>query len=164
MKNFDTYNPQKINHRHLAIARYMLAGWRLSEIAEITGYTVVYIQKLQRTKKFKQLFEQLQKQLTQKIIDVEAEKASTHLIKRRLQGLALKAVETLEDCMSPMETGSVRVSAAKEILDRSGFHKKSEVEADINITAPEGLAKALQALQSNETEQGKDKTGKGEVS
>jgi len=137
--------PKKLTSRHRALMRRLLAGMTLKEACEELGYSLSRASVIVNSELFQEEMRRMQEQLDNRFVECEGEKATVEMVRERLEKLSAKAVQTLEQCLNSL-SDNVRVSAAKEILDRSGFVKKERQEMDVYVQPTPGLIEALKQL------------------
>jgi len=144
-ENTEKLMPKKLSSRHRALMRRLLAGMTLKEACQELGYSEGRASLIVNSPLFQEEMEKMRKEIEGKFVEAEGEKIHIDLVRERLKRLSEKAVEALEDCLSD-RSGSVRVSAAKEILDRSGLVKEEKGETDLYVHPTPGLIEALKTL------------------
>lgn len=129
------YEPEKLNSRHHQILRLNLLGWKNKDIAERLGVSLVTV-----TTVVNSSLGRLKTQCMHAELDHTAMEAA-----RQIRRLAPQAVQTVEEIMgdasAPM---AVRLSAARDLLDRAGFAAPKKV--DINSTSVSLSAADLESL------------------
>ncbi len=106
-----TVMPQKLNDKHRLIALLMLAGAERPEIAARTGYDPSYISAItHNSPMFKAMLDQLRAEMRQKTIG--------GVVDRIIQE-GPKSVEALVVLRDTAESEQVRVTAARDLLDRN---------------------------------------------
>lgn len=71
------------------------------------------------------------------------------MIDTRLKALRLKATETISDLMES-DDDNIRLSVAKDVLDRTGFKAKDKVEMDVNISYEQQLQQLIEGVEYTE--------------
>jgi len=136
------------NDRHRLLMRKLLAGMTLTQAAFECGYNYQSACDIVNSPSFKQEMEEMREQLKKDFIEAEAtEEIKRRKIRSRIEELADRAVDALSQALSD-ESGRVKVSAAKEILDRSGFKAETETSMNLYVQPTPGLIEALRTLRN----------------
>jgi len=125
------YEIQTLSSRHYRIMDYMLAGWKLVDIAKTLSCTTQNLQDLKGSVLFQDELAQKRAILDSQVGESLARSVSdAEYVNERLAQGARRAVEKLvgfvdgtDDC-SP----SIARQAASDILDRSGYPKMTKTE------------------------------------
>jgi len=149
---------KRITSRHRALMRRLLAGMTLREACEELGYSVSRASVIVNSPLFQEEMRRMQEEIDGKFVEAEGEKIHTDIVRRKLKNLAKEAINTLEGCLGD-RSGSVRVSAAKEILDRAGYVKEEKGEVEVKVVPTPGLVEALRQLRE---ETGGERSGGSE--
>ena len=149
---------KRITSRHRALMRRLLAGMTLREACEELGYSVSRASVIVNSPLFQEEMRRMQEEIDGKFVEAEGEKIHTDIVRRKLKNLAKEAINTLEGCLGD-RSGSVRVSAAKEILDRAGYVKEEKGEVEVKVVPTPGLVEALKQLRE---ETGGERSGGSE--
>ena len=136
---------KKVNSRHRALMRRLLSGMSLKEACQDLGYSISRASVIVNSPLFQEEMKKMQEEIDGKFVEAEGEKIHTDIVRRRLLRLSEKAVGALEEALED-RSGSVRVSAAKEILDRTGFVKEDKGEVSVLVQPTPGLLAALKQL------------------
>lgn len=158
-------SPVKLNTRHRVLMRRLLAGWKLKEACADLGYNLNRASIIVNSPLFKEEMQRMQERLDKAFIEGEKEKLASDVVRNKLERLAEKAVDALEAAVE-RECGAVRVAAAKEILDRSGYGKTEKREVDFYVQTPDGLVDALKQVEVEQllhTSTDESESGDGKV-
>ena len=142
---------KRITSRHRALMRRLLAGMTLREACEELGYSVSRASVIVNSPLFQEEMRRMQEEIDGKFVEAEGEKIHSDIVRRKLKNLAREAINTLEGCLGD-RSGSVRVSAAKEILDRAGYVKEEKGEVEVKVVPTPGLVEALKQLREERGE------------
>jgi len=112
---------QQLRPWHKSMARMAIVGKRPSYIAEVFGMSVVQVSKILGSPLFIAELERLEAQAEYNAVDVRSE------LEMR-QGMAIEAIDR------GLQSGDtkVAVNTGFEILDRTGFGKKSEPQKSLH--------------------------------
>lgn len=140
------YQPKALNQKHHEILRLALLGYSNVQIAERLNCTPATVSIVRNSGLGKQ-----QAAIFKAVADQHALDTA-----RRIRELAPDAIEAIQEIMNNEDTpANVRLNAARDILDRSGFAAPKQVNVsstNINLTGDdlEGLkAIALQRAAAN---------------
>jgi len=135
--------PKRINSRHRALMRRLVAGIPLSEAAEELGYDVQRASLIANSPLFKEEKKRMEEEIKGEFVKSEGSKVQSDLVRVRLKEEALESLETLVRLRDRASSERVRQLSAIEILDRAGIKASEKMEAEIVIDASEGLINAL---------------------
>lgn len=140
------YQPKQLNERHHEILRLAMLGYSNVEIAERLSCTPATVSTVRNSG--------LGRQQTS-LLRAEADHAAVETAKR-IRELAPDAIEAIKEIMLDVDMPAhVRLSAARDVLDRAGYAAPKQVNVSsttLNLTGDDldGLkAIALQRAQSN---------------
>lgn len=121
---FSTVPLVSISPKLLRLMELMVKGLSDATIAEDLNTTVYNVRCMQETPKFQKMWHRM----------VETTQLE---VKRRLQAISVKAVDTVVDVMQPQHPARVRLAAAQDVLDRTGFGVRKEQvnQFQVNIAA-----------------------------
>lgn len=134
--------PDKISSRHRALMRLLVSGWTLSKACDALGYTVARASVVVNSPLFKEEKDKMEDALKKGFISAEAGKLSTDPTRVALNETRDMAVKTLKGALSD-QSGTVRVSAAKDILDRTGYAKEDRIKANLLVEPSQSLLDML---------------------
>lgn len=134
--------PDKISSRHRALMRLLVSGWTLSNACDALGYTVARASVVVNSPLFKEEKDKMEDALKKGFIDAEAGKLSTDPTRLALNETREMAAKTLKGALSD-PSGNVRVSAAKDILDRTGYAKEDKIKANVLVEPSQSLLDML---------------------
>lgn len=114
--------------QHREVARLKFEGRSPTEIATMTGIAIGTVRGILADPLCKAAIEKLNDKSDEHSIDV----------RRRLSELNLKALNTVEECMDQDISMAVKLSAAKDVLDRNGYKPVEKVNhSHLHLTAEE---------------------------
>lgn len=134
--------PDKINLRHRALMRRLVSGMTLSQACEDLGYSLPRASVIVNSPLFKGEQEKMAKNVDKGFVDAEAGRLAADPTRLALDNSKEKAVKTLKGALDD-HSGNVRVSAAKDILDRTGYAKEDKIKANILMEPSQGLLDML---------------------
>lgn len=124
---------QQLRHQHHLLARLLGEGKQLTEAAEITGYSIAYISRLNtQDRAFRELVKYYQQQVGEVYVNVH----------ERLAGLGLNTVEELQERLAVRpETFANRelMELAELCFDRSGHGPTSTNRAVLAVLTSEDI-------------------------
>ena len=132
--------PDKIGPRHRALMRRLAAGMRLQEACDDLGFSISRASLVVNSPLFKAEMEKMQVDLNKGFVEAEAEKVSRSADPTRivLSDAAEVAAKTLKHALDD-ENPTIRVSAAKDILDRTGYAKEDKIKAKVLVEPSQSL-------------------------
>jgi len=136
--------PGKIGPRHRALMRRLAAGMRLQEACEDIGFSISRASLVVNSPLFKAEMEKMQDDLNKGFVEAESEKISRSADPTRiaLSESAEVAARTLRHALDD-ENPTIRVSAAKDILDRTGYAKEDKIKAKVLVEPSQSLIDVL---------------------
>lgn len=140
--------PDKISSRHRTLMRLLISGRTLSQACEELGYTVARASVIVNSPLFKEEKDKMEKELGKGFVEAEAGKLSADPTKVALNDAKEIAVKTLKGALSD-PSGTVRVSAAKDILDRTGYAKEDKIKANVMVEPSQSLLDMLVRVMGN---------------
>lgn len=149
--------PKKISGRHRALMRRLVAGMPLGDAARELGYNQARASIIKNSPLFLEEMMKMQEDINSGFVDAESSKIHTDIVRRRFDELSKVAVNTLGEGLED-ESGHVRITAAKEILDRSGYVKEEKLKADVFVEPTPALLNLLNRI-VKEKESGDDISG-----
>lgn len=136
--------PDRLGPRHRALMRRLAAGMRLQEACDDLGFSISRASLVVNSPLFKAEMEKMQADLNKGFVDAEGEKISmsTDPTRIALSDAAEIAARTLRGALDDVNP-AVRVSAAKDILDRTGYAKEDKIKAKILVEPSQSLIDVL---------------------
>jgi len=140
--------------RHRALLRLIVLGRTLSDAAEELGYSVSRASVIVNSPVFIAEQEKMEKELDEKTVESTAE------VREDIKRAAVEAARVLREELKS-DSGPVRVSAAKDILDRAGVQKEEKLRVNAFVEPSEAfiamLARAFKEGKLEPTKTGEDK-------
>ena len=119
---------QKLKTQHREIARLRFEGKKSAEIASLMDMRVETVRQILRDPICQAAIERLNLSADDNAIDV----------RKRLSELNAKALDTIEECMDQDLSQAVRLSAAKDVLDRNGYAPRQAIDhTHLHLTSDE---------------------------
>ena len=135
--------PLEINNRHRALMRRLIKGWSLSDACADLGFSISRASLVSNSPLFIAEMEKMRGELDDRVIDGEVEKLEiSDPTRNLLSDTATKAALTLRGALDD-GNAQVRVSAAKDILDRTGYAKEDKIKAKVLVEPSQSLINVL---------------------
>ncbi len=133
--------------RHKAMLKLMVRGWRIDDAALELGYDIAKGRVIAGSPVFKEELERQEKDFDEKVVDSVLE------VKGDLKRACVEAVRVLKESMKA-QSESVRINAAKDILDRAGVMKEEKLRVNALVEASQSFVNMLaRALREGKVEQ-----------
>ena len=152
--------PDKLNSRHRTLMRLLISGKSLNDAAGTLGMNVPRASVVANSPLFVVEMERMQRELDGKFIEQEAFKQSDDPTRKVLSEGSEKAAETLVGVLNG-ENPTAAVSAAKDILDRTGYAKEDKIKAQILVEPSQGLIDMIARNKDGSDKQPKDTGDEG---
>ncbi len=134
--------PKTISSRHRAVMRLEIAGHTNNDIAADLGFNVQRLSVIMNSPLYKAERDKMASDIKKVFVEAEGKKLTTDptavLLSEGTEIAAKTLVKALDDI-----AGNVRVSAAKDILDRGGYVKEEKVRANVIVEASDSLIEML---------------------
>jgi len=129
--------PDKLIPRHRALMRRLISGMTLTDACNDIGFTVSRGSIIVNSPLFQAEMKKMEQEIASDFVEAEAERPSdpTRIL---LSETAETAARTLKGALSD-ENAMVRVSAAKDILDRTGYAKEDKLKAKVLVEPSQSL-------------------------
>jgi hypothetical protein len=129
--------PDKVTPRHRALMRRLVAGMTLSDACIDIGFTVSRASIIVNSPLFQEEMKRMEEGVASEFVSAEAEKAadSTRVMLSESSETAARTLRGALDDENPI----VRVSAAKDILDRTGYAKEDKIKAKVLVEPSQAL-------------------------
>lgn len=139
--------PDRVTCRHRALMRKLVSGMTLSQACEDIGFTVSRASIIVNSPLFQAEMERMEKDLASAFVEAEAERGSNSVDSTRilLGETAEIAARTLKGALDD-ENATVRVTAAKDILDRTGYAKEDKLKARITVEPSQSLVDVISRI------------------
>lgn len=136
--------PDKVTPRHRALMRRLVGGMTLSDACEDIGFTVSRASIIVNSPLFQAEMKTMEGEVAREFQEAEANRPTdpTRLV---LSESAEMAARTLKGAMSD-ENAMIRVSAAKDILDRTGYAKEDKIKAKVLVEPSQNLIDVMSRI------------------
>jgi hypothetical protein len=117
--------------------RRLVAGMTLTDACVDIGFTISRASIIVNSPLFQEEMKRMQEDVTSEFVTAEAEKSadSTRVVLSESSETAAKTLRGALDDENPI----VRVSAAKDILDRTGYAKEDKIKAKVLVEPSQAL-------------------------
>ena len=136
--------PDKVTPRHRALMRRLVAGMTLTDACNDIGFTVSRASLIVNSPLFQAEMKTMEGEVAKEFQEAEAQRPSdpTRIV---LSEASEEAAKTLKFAMSD-ENPLVRVSAAKDILDRTGYAKEDKIKAKVLVEPSQSLIDVIERI------------------
>ncbi len=129
--------PDKITPRHRALMRKLISGMTLSEACEDIGFSVPRASIITNSPLFKEELVRMEAEVSKGFVEAEAQKGGDST-RKILSESSNKAAETLKGALEN-GTPALQMSAARDILDRTGYAKEDKIKATVLVEPSQSL-------------------------
>jgi len=136
--------PDKVTPRHRALMRRLVAGMTLSDACADIGFTVSRASLIVNSPLFQEEMKMMEGEVAKEFAEAEANRP-TDPTRMVLSESSEMAAKTLKGAMSD-ENPMVRVSAAKDILDRTGYAKEDKIKAKVLVEPSQSLIDVIERI------------------
>ena len=136
--------PDKVTPRHRALMRRLVGGMTLSDACEDIGFTVSRASIIVHSPLFQEEMKVMEREIAKEFQEAEAQRP-TDPTRLMLSESAETAARTLKGALSD-ENAMIRVSAAKDILDRTGYAKEDKIKAKVLVEPSQSLIDVIQRI------------------
>lgn len=143
-ENTKKSQPLRVTTRHRALMRRLVAGIPLQDAAEELGYTVARASLIANSPMFKEEMRRMQEEINKEFVQTEGSKVQSDLVRARIKEEALASLQTIVELRDKAQSERVRQLSAIEILGMGGYTKSEKIEAEVTVSATEGLISAIQ--------------------
>ena len=133
--------PDKVTPRHRALMRRIVGGMSLSDACVDIGFSVSRASIIVNSPLFQEEMKMMEAEVAKEFAEAEAQRP-TDPTRLMLSESAETAAKTLKGALSD-ENPLVRVSAAKDILDRTGYAKEDKIKAKVLVEPSQSLLDVL---------------------
>lgn len=133
--------PDKMTPRHRALMRRLVAGMTLSDACVDIGFSISRASLIVNSPLFQEEMKRMEAEVAREFVEAEAERP-TDPTRIMLAESSEVAARTLKGALSD-ENPMVRVSAAKDILDRTGYAKEDKLKAKVLVEPSQALIDVL---------------------
>ena len=140
-----------VNTRHRQLMRELAGGATVTQAAARCEFSIGRVRQLMRSELFASELERMEDKIDDRTEERIAEDSS---VSETLKGAAPLAATTLVEAATTGVMNSLRVSSAKDLLDRTGHKAPTDIVADLSVEANEGLQHMIAELvrEKEETE------------
>lgn len=149
--------PDKITPRHRALMRRLVAGMSLSDACVDIGFSISRASLIVNSPLFQAEMKMMEGEVAKEFAEAEAQRPSdpTRIV---LSESAETAAKTLRGALSD-ENSMIRVSAAKDILDRTGYAKEDKIKAKVLVEPSQSLIDVIERIVKEKNVQPDDREG-----
>lgn len=132
--------PKNINSRHRALMRRLVAGIPLNQACEDIGLTVARASLIVNSPLFQAEMKKMEGEVREGFVEAEGERQvmASDPTRVYLSDASEMAARTLKGALSD-ESPTIRISAAKDILDRTGYAKEDKIKAKVVVEPSQSL-------------------------
>ena len=134
--------PKEMSSRHRSVMRMEIAGHTTNDIASELGFNVQRLSLIMNSPLYIEEREKMERDVRREFVEAEGKKLAMDKTHQTLADNSNKAAKTLVGALDD-EGGGVRISAAKEILDRTGYVKEEKVRANVLVEPSQSLIDML---------------------
>jgi hypothetical protein len=136
--------PDKVTPRHRALMRRLVAGMTLTEACTDIGFSISRASLIVNSPLFQEEMRRMEGEVAKEFQEAEAQRPSdpTRIV---LSEASEAAAQTLKFAMND-ENPLVRVSAAKDILDRTGYAKEDKIKAKVLVEPSQSLIDVIERI------------------
>ena len=134
----------EISPRHRASMRKLVSGMKIGEVCEDIGMSISRASVVVNSPLFQEEMRRMELDLKEKFVAAEAEKSSdsTRTVLTDASEAAAKTLKGALDNQNPQ----VAVSAAKDILDRTGYAKEEKIKANVFVEPSQSLIDVIDRI------------------
>jgi hypothetical protein len=136
--------PNKVTPRHRALMRRLVGGMTLTDACNDLGFSISRASLIVNSPLFQEEMKMMEREVAQNFAEAEASRP-TDPTRKLLSESSEKAARTLDGAMND-ENAMVRVSAAKDILDRTGYAKEDKIKARVLVEPSQSLIDVLSRI------------------
>jgi hypothetical protein len=136
--------PDKVTPRHRALMRRLVAGMTLTDACTDIGFSISRASLIVNSPLFQEEMKRMEGEVAKEFAEAEAQRPTdpTRIV---LSESAETAARTLKGALSD-ENPTVRVSAAKDILDRTGYAKEDKIKAKVLVEPSQSLIDVIERI------------------
>jgi hypothetical protein len=136
--------PDKITPRHRALMRRLVGGMTLSSACDDIGFSISRASLIVNSPLFQEEMKVMEGEVAKEFAEAEANRP-TDATRMVLSESSEMAARTLKGALSD-ESPVVRVSAAKDILDRTGYAKEDKIKAKVLVEPSQSLIDVMNRI------------------
>ena len=137
------WEPKRLSQRHKQCCALKATGLRQKEIAEMTGYSESRVSVILNDPRSVALINQISSKIVENVVEETGE---------FIKGHTLEAAQIVVELMRSAESEPVRLSAAKDNLDRGGFKPKERLQVDADPIDPKDIGHLAATLREGRIE------------
>ena len=136
--------PDKVTPRHRALMRRLVSGMTLTDACNDIGFSISRASLITNSPLFQAEMKTMETEVAKEFQEAEAQRPTdpTRIV---LSESAETAARTLKGALSD-ENPTIRVSAAKDILDRTGYAKEDKIKAKILVEPSQSLIDVMSRI------------------
>ena len=136
--------PDKLTPRHRALMRRLVGGMSLSSACDDIGFSISRASLIVNSPLFQAEMKVMEGEVAKQFAEAEANRPTdpTRLL---LSESSEMAARTLKGALSD-ESPVVRISAAKDILDRTGYAKEDKIKAKVLVEPSQSLIDVMSRI------------------
>jgi len=136
--------PDKVTPRHRALMRRLVAGMTLSDACVDIGFSISRASLIVNSPLFQAEMKRMETEVAREFTEAEAQRP-TDPVRMALSESSEMAARTLKGALSD-ENPLVRVNAAKDILDRTGYAKEDKIRAKVLVEPSQSLIDVMNRI------------------
>ena len=136
--------PDKITPRHRALMRRLVSGMSLTDACTDIGFSVSRASIIATSPLFQEEMKRMEGEVAREFAEAEAQRP-TDATRVVLSESSEKAARTLKGALDD-ESCMMRLSAAKDILDRTGYAKEDKIRAKVLVEPSQSLIDVIQRM------------------
>ena len=141
-----------VNTRHRQLMRELAGGATVTQAAARCQFSIGRVRQLMRSELFASELEKMEDETDEKVQERIADDIS---VGQTLKEASSEAAKTLVNAATTGVMNSLRVSSAKDLLDRTGHKAPTDIVADLSIEVDEGVKHMLGDLLKERAEKEK---------
>lgn len=149
--------PDKLTPRHRALMRLLVGGTKLSDASSQLGFSVVRASVVVNSPLFQEEMKKMEDGVTKEFVEAEGVKGGSDETREVLMEARVKAAKTMSGAMDD-DDKKIALSAAKDILDRTGYAKEDKLKGKIIVEPSQALLDVVSRM-AREKNAGTDDKG-----
>ena len=136
--------PDKVTPRHRALMRRLVGGMTLTDACVDIGFSISRASLIVNSPLFQAEMKRMEAEVAREFAEAEAQRPTdpTRLL---LSESSETAARTLKGALDD-QNALVRVSAAKDILDRTGYAKEDKIKAKVLVEPSQSLVDVIERI------------------
>lgn len=136
--------PDKMTPRHRALMRRLVSGMSLTAACNDIGFSISRASLIINSPLFQAEMKTMEAEVAKEFAEAEAQRP-TDPTRIELSEASITAAKTLKGALND-ENAMVRVSAAKDILDRTGYAKEDKIKAKVLVEPSQSLIDVIERI------------------